>query len=62
MEASSPQRVSRKLRIQRVMDLTTTSSILCMSVIGVKKDGFLSLMPTKWNAEVMLTTMLNLVI
>ena len=60
MEAPSPQRASRKLRIQRVMDLTTTSSILCMSVIGVKQDGFLALMPTKWNAEVMLATMYKL--
>ena len=51
---------STKLRIQRVMDLTTTSSILCMSVLGVKLEGFLDLCPGKWNFESMLTKLYEL--
>ncbi len=56
---SSPKK-STKLRIQRAMDLTTTSSILCMSVLGVKLDGFIKLMPPKWNFDSMLTKLYEL--
>ena len=49
-----------RLRVIRKMHLDLTSAILCMSVLGVKQDSFLELLPKKFTLENMKSTLIEL--
>ena len=51
---------SKSMRLSRKMHLDTTSAILCMSVLGVRTDAFLKLLPTSWTVDSMKQTLIEL--